>query len=88
MSESAKKICLACNRELELASASFPMGSTLAHERFHVDIYRCPACGRVELFAAEEEELVTCPVCGATHSPKERCPICAINSAFSDHSAR
>lgn len=85
---SQQKLCLACNCELELASAAFPMGSTFAHERFHVDIYRCPKCGRVELFAAEEEKKVICPKCGATHSPKERCPICAINSAFSSHDAQ
>lgn len=88
MSDSVKKLCPACNCELELASAGFPMGSTLAHERFHVDIYRCPKCSRVELFAAEKQELVTCPVCGATHSPEEKCPICAINAAFSDHTAQ
>ena len=83
MSDLSKRLCAACQCELTLASASFPMGSTLAHERFHVDIYRCPQCGRVEL-----EAFVTCPVCGATHSPKEKCPICAINSAFTDHAAR
>lgn len=88
MSDAVKKMCPACEVELELAEESFPMGSTLAHERFHVDIYRCPRCARVELFAAEEKKLVTCPVCGATHSPRERCPICAINAAFSDHAAR
>lgn len=88
MSDLSKRLCAACQCELTLASASFPMGSTLAHERFHVDIYRCPQCGRVELFAAEQEAFVTCPVCGATHSPKEKCPICAINSAFTDHAAR
>ncbi len=85
MSDSVKRLCPACQTELELASAAFPMGSTLAHERFHVDIYRCPKCSRVELFAVEQDNLVTCPVCGATHSPKEKCPICAINSAFTDH---
>lgn len=82
MSESAKKLCIACQTELTLAAESFPMGSAFAHERFHVNIYRCPSCGRVELFAAEESETVTCPVCGATHSAKEKCPICAINAAF------
>lgn len=81
----AKKLCLGCQSELVLASASFPMGSVFAHERFHADIYRCPQCGRIALFAAEMEALVTCPVCGATHSPKEKCPMCAINAAFSDH---
>lgn len=91
MSDTAKKLCSACHTELELASAAFPMGSAFAHERFHVDLYRCPSCGRVELFATEQNEqemLVTCPVCGATHSPKEKCPICAINAAFSDHEAQ
>ncbi|MCR5826145.1 MAG: hypothetical protein K6G54_06245 [Oscillospiraceae bacterium] len=83
-----KKLCYACNTELTLVSASFPMGSTFAHERFHADIYRCPQCGRVELFAAEMEENVICPVCGASHSPKEKCPVCAINAAFSNHAAQ
>ena len=86
MSES--KLCAVCHSELELAEASFPMGSSLSHERFHVDIYRCPKCTRVEFFASEEQKMVVCPVCGATHSPREKGPICAINSAFSDHSHR
>ena len=87
MSVNAKKYCIACQSELHLAVESFPMGSALAHERFHVNIYRCPKCDRVELYAAESLDLVTCPVCGATHSPKEKCPICAINAAFSNHTS-
>lgn len=82
-----KKLCPVCQCEMELAVESYPMGSAFLHERFHVNIFRCPKCDRVELFAAGKPELVTCPVCGATHSPKEKCPICAINTAFSDHAA-
>jgi hypothetical protein len=47
MSEIAKRLCPACQSGLILASASFPMGSTFARERFHVDIYRCLKCARV-----------------------------------------
>ena len=88
METTSKKLCAACGNEMELAIESYPMGSVFAHERFHVNIYRCTGCGRVELFAADQPEMVTCPKCGATHSPKEKCPICAINTAFSDHAVR
>lgn len=78
----AKKICLACQSELKLEVESYPMGSALLKiDRFHVDVYRCPKCERVELFAAESD-LVTCPVCGSTHSAKEKCAICAMSTAF------
>ena len=87
MSDPAKKLCPECGSEMSLAIESYPMGSAFLHERFHVDIFRCRKCGRVELFASEKAKMVTCPVCGATHSPKEKCPICAINTAFSDHAA-
>ena len=85
MSETAKKLCPACQGEMVLEVESYPMGSAFVHDRFHVNIFRCLKCDRVELFAAEKEQLVTCPVCGATHSPKEKCPICAINTAFGNH---
>ena len=76
-----KKYCASCHGELELEVNGYPMGSAFAHERFHVDIYRCPKCNRVELFAAKSD-LVTCPVCGTTHSAKEKCAICALSTAF------
>ena len=82
MSETtAKKICSRCGCELKLHSASYPMGSPLFSERFYVDIFSCPNCGKVELYAAQSE-LVTCPVCGATHPAKEKCVNCALNVAF------
>ena len=76
-----KKLCPACGDELVLEVASYPMGSVFLKERFHVDIYRCPKCDRVELFAAKSR-MVTCPVCGTLHHADERCAICAINAAF------
>lgn len=83
MEENVKtsKRCPACEEEMVLEVASYPMGSVFLKERFHVDIYRCPKCDRVELFAAKGK-LVTCPVCGSTHHADERCAICAINAAF------
>lgn len=66
---------------MELKAASYPMGSALFSERFYVDIFSCPKCDKVELFAAKSD-LVTCPVCGSEHHARERCVICALNSAF------
>lgn len=79
--QTAAKVCPACGGAMELEVRSYPMGSAFVHERFHVDIYRCPKCDRVELFAADSE-MVTCPVCGGVHSAKEKCPLCALNTAF------
>lgn len=82
MADAAKKTCPVCQSEMELESKSYPMGSAfLKINRFHVDIYRCPNCDRVELFAAKSD-LVTCPVCGCTHSAQEKCFTCALSSAF------
>ena len=86
MSETAAKRCPSCACDMELAVEDYPVGSAFVHNRFHVDIYRCPKCSRVEMYASDKQELVTCPVCGATHSAHEKCPICALNTAFSDHS--
>ena len=75
------KVCPTCGEEMVLEVASYPMGSAFLKERFHVDIYRCPKCDRVNLFAAKSK-LTTCPVCGTVHHADERCAICAINAAF------
>ena len=77
----ASKVCPHCGDEMVLEIESYPMGSAMMSHRFHVDIYRCPKCDRVKLFAAKSN-LVTCPVCGSTHHANERCVICALNSAF------
>jgi ssDNA-binding Zn-finger/Zn-ribbon topoisomerase 1 len=76
-----KKICSRCGEEMELKEASFPMGSALSAQRFHVDIYSCPKCNKVELFAAESD-VVTCPVCGHVHPAREKCVRCALSTAF------
>lgn len=75
------KMCPHCQDEMVLEIASYPMGSAMMKNRFHVDIYRCPKCQRVKLFAAASK-LVTCPVCGASHPAGENCVICALNGAF------
>ncbi len=77
----ASKLCPTCGGGMVLEVASYPMGSVFLKERFHVDIYRCPNCDRVNLFAAKSK-LITCPVCGSVHHADERCAICAINAAF------
>lgn len=53
-----------------------------------VDVHRCAQCGRGEFYlpqppeipSIQEEEQVTCPVCGARHSPDIGYPRCAMNN--------
>ncbi len=53
-----------------------------------VDVHRCAQCGRGEFYlpqppeipSIQEEEQVTCPVCGARHSPDIGCSRCAMNN--------
>ena len=75
------KMCPHCEQEMVLEVASYPMGSALMKNRFHVDIFRCPTCQRVKLFASKSQ-LVTCPVCGTTHHINEGCIVCALNGAY------
>lgn len=75
------KICPHCGKEMVLEIASYPMGSALMKNRFHVDIYRCPECQRVKLFAAQSK-LVNCPICGASHPAGENCIVCALNNSY------
>ena len=78
----AEKVCPVCHKALTLKEKGYPMGSALLKaDRVHVDIYECPECERVELFAAESD-LVKCPKCGSLHSAKELCPICALNNGL------
>ena len=72
------KKCPVCNVNLELRSKGYAMGSPLSFQRFHADIYSCPKCRRVRLYAADEN-LVVCPVCGHKHHPDEQCIVCALN---------
>ena len=77
-----KKTCPRCGGEMELREQSYGMGSALhSHQRFYVDIYACPKCQHVELFAAESD-LVTCPKCGTVHPAKEKCAICALDTVL------
>lgn len=77
-----KHLCSHCGTELEIAVRSYPMGSALAKERFHADVYCCPKCKKIELFASEERDIVVCPVCGSSHPAHEKCITCALNAAF------
>ena len=87
MMHEMKKICPHSNQEIELAVKSYPMGSVFQMNRFHADIYRCPACQRISLFAAERN-MVTCPVCGTSHPAQEKCVTCALDAAFGGTAAR
>ena len=78
----AEKLCPVCHKPLVLKEESYPMGSALFKaDRVHVDIYECPECERVELFAAKSD-LVKCPKCGNMHSAKEACAVCALNAGL------
>ncbi|MBQ4468738.1 MAG: hypothetical protein IJR35_11590 [Synergistaceae bacterium] len=80
----AEKVCLSCHKALKLRESAYPMGSAfLKADRVHVDIYECPECHRVELFAADSD-MVTCPKCGTVHSAKEACAVCALNAALDE----
>ena len=80
----AEKVCSACHKALKLRESSYPMGSAfLKADRVHVDIYECPECHRVELFAADSD-MITCPKCGTVHSAKESCAVCALNAALDE----
>ena len=84
----AEKTCVYCHKPLKLREASYPMGSALLKaDRVHVDIYECPECQRVELFAAESD-LVKCPKCGSLHSKKEKCVVCAMNAGLDAESVK
>ncbi|MBQ7150965.1 MAG: zf-TFIIB domain-containing protein [Synergistaceae bacterium] len=80
----ADRMCPSCHTVLTLKEKDYPMGSAfLKADRFHVDIYECPECHGVRLYAAEPE-LVTCPKCGSLHSPREACAVCALNGAIDE----
>lgn len=81
MENSVKKVCSCCGEELRLKVRSYPMGSVFQTSRIHADIYQCPNCSKIELFAAESD-MVVCPVCGVSHPAQERCVNCALDAAF------
>ncbi len=78
----AEKVCEHCKKNMKLRESGYPMGSALLKaDRVHVDIYECPECHKVELYAAESD-MVTCPKCGTVHSAKEACAVCALNAGL------
>ena len=80
----AEKLCPSCHKPLKLREAGYPMGSSfLKADRVHVDIYECPECHGIRLYAAESD-MVTCPKCGSVHSAKEACAVCALNAAIDE----
>lgn len=82
----AERICPSCKKELKLREKGYPMGSSfLKADRVHVDIYECPECHGIRLYATEGD-MVTCPKCGSVHSAKEACAICAMNAAVDEAS--
>ena len=92
----APRKCPVCGSGLECRLKDFSIGAdggggllTLLADTYVVDLYACPVCGKVELYTAasvltqakDEEEQVTCPVCGTRHSPLIGCPQCAKRKA-------
>ncbi len=95
--------CPACGGMLERRLRNFSIGAdgyggltSLGLEQFEVDLYVCAKCRRVELYAAEHEvplrteqnDQVTCPVCGTKHSALCGCPTCAVQAAYVPRAAR
>ena len=95
--------CPACGGMLERRLRNFSIGAdgyggltSLGLEQFEVDLYVCAKCRRVELYAAEHEvplrteqnDQVTCPVCGTRHSALCGCPTCAVQAAYVPRAAR
>ena len=89
------KSCPACAGPLERRLKNFLIGSdgygglsSMGLEQYAVDLFVCPQCGKVELYAAQssrqeekqEEEQVTCPTCGTRYSPLINCPHCALHN--------
>lgn len=86
--------CLRCGTEMHLAfTENIQLGKTswilgdwpnLLAGAMLVDVYRCPSCGKIEFFAAENTEhaqnstpQVTCPNCGHSHDfDYPSCPFC------------
>ena len=55
------KLCPVCNVKMNLRSKNYAMGSPLSFNRFYTDIYSCPQCGRVRLYAANEKVIICFP---------------------------
>ena len=71
---------------IQLGKTSWLAGdwSNLIAGAMLVDVYRCPQCGKLELFSAEDHEhsqsdipQVVCPNCGQSHDfDYPSCPFC------------
>lgn len=103
MSLSAEKRCSACGGTMECKRTNFSIGTDgngglfglFASDLVDVDLYLCPRCGKIDLYAlnfqpqteekdsettaASAEETVTCPICGTQHSSLIGCPTCVSN---------
>ena len=92
--------CPSCGGSMECKLKEFRIGADGnggfyilgGYEQYHVDLYACPDCGKVELYTAnfaavqarkarQETVNVTCAVCGTTHRADIGCPSCALNAA-------
>ena len=81
-----KPMQYALSENLQLGKTSFLLGDwpNLIAGAIFVEIYCCPACGKLEFFAAESKEhtqsgvpQVTCPHCGRSHDfDYPSCPYC------------
>ena len=80
------KTCPHCSTLMDLKLNNFMIGShgdALLGDRYEVDLYACPKCGKVELFTTgfippdEDYSTVSCPICGTQHRWTDDCPNCA-----------
>lgn len=86
-----KLLCLRCSEEmryikrekLQLGKTGWVLGDlpNLIAGAMEVDIYTCPACGKIEFFLADATEAALpqrqCPNCGKKHDfDYPKCPFC------------
>lgn len=87
MEETRTRSCPSCGAEMECKLQNFSLGAdgggglwTLLADQYEVDLYACPACGKVELYtAAFSKEPKPAPY-WCEHCQEERedrlCPVC------------
>ena len=89
--EPPSRPCPNCGSKMERKLKDFTIGAygdRLFGERYDIDLYACPACGKVEMYTANfaaikrkqelNEKEVVCS-CGTRHSSLVECPTCSFH---------
>ena len=89
--EPPTRTCPNCGSSMERKLKDFTIGAygdRLFGERYDIDLYACPECGKVEMYTAnfaaikhkqeQNEKEVVCS-CGTRHSSLVECPTCSFH---------